>query len=243
MGLGEKMTDLSLKIRENYEDYYKDYNERWRELGAREKVIPIIRNCRKQGIEINRVLDVGSGDGQVIEKLSKSSFAKEYYAIDISQSAVNIINNKKINGLKECKKFNGMNIPYEDKTFDLAIITHVLEHVEHTRVLLYELARVSKYVFVEVPLEDKLRLHDEFVFDKTGHINYFNRKTVRMLLQSCGYEIIEECVEDSLKEVYAFENSKKSILQYYIKKAALATSRILATLLFTYRYNALSKTK
>lgn len=238
-----KMSDLSLKIQENYDDYYKDYNERWREIGAREKVIPIIRDCRKQGIEINRVLDVGSGDGQVIERLSEASFAKEYYAIEISQSAVDIINQKNINGLKECKQFDGMHIPYEDKTFDLVILTHVLEHVEHMRILLYELARVSKYVFVEVPLEDKLRLHNEFVFDKTGHINYFNRKTARMLLQSCGYEVIEECVEDNLKEIYAFDNTKKSILQYYIKKTALATSRTLATLLFTYRYNALSRTK
>ena len=60
---------------------------------------------------------------------------------------------KNIPGLFDCKVFDGYTIPYDDNAFDLVVLSHVVEHVEHPRKLLYEAKRVARYVFIEVPLE------------------------------------------------------------------------------------------
>ena len=75
--------------------------------------------------------------------------------------------------------FDGYRTLYADNQFDLVLLSHVVEHVEHPRLLLYEAARVGKRLFVEVPLEDNVRLSDDFVFDHVGHINVYSRKTMR----------------------------------------------------------------
>lgn len=49
-----------------------------------------------------------------------------------------------------------------DGSFDLAIQSHVLEHVEYPRVVSHEAARVADYVFVEVPLELNRRTAEHF---------------------------------------------------------------------------------
>jgi hypothetical protein len=40
--------------------------------------------------------------------------------------------------LAEARTYDGYRIPYGDKRFDLAVLSHVVEHLEHPRLLLYE---------------------------------------------------------------------------------------------------------
>jgi ubiquinone/menaquinone biosynthesis C-methylase UbiE len=95
--------------------------------------------------------------------------------------------------LKEVNKFDGYKIPYSDKSFDLAMCSHVLEHVEHPRLLLREIARVSNYQFFEVPIDfsffvDKKIQH----YLDYGHINIFTPALFKFLLKSEGFEVISE---------------------------------------------------
>ena len=46
-------------------------------------------------------------------------------------------------GLVESKLFDGARVPYPDNSFDLAYMSHVVEHLEHPRQLIYEAARVA----------------------------------------------------------------------------------------------------
>lgn len=74
--------------------------------------------------------------------------------------------------------YDGYNILlFGDNFFDLAILSHVLEHVEFPRVLIRTAQRVAKYVFWEIPLEDNFRLPDRLQnagsFQDAGHINFF----------------------------------------------------------------------
>ena len=50
--------------------------------------------------------------------------------------------------------FDGLDVPAEDGAYDLAVVSHVLEHVPEPMSLLREAMRVAPAVLIEVPLED-----------------------------------------------------------------------------------------
>ena len=130
--------------------------------------------------------------------------------------------------------FDGYSTPYDNKKFDLAILSHVVEHVEYPRTLLYEAKRIAKYVFVEVPLEDTIRLPLDFHFDKVGHINFYTPKTIRALIQTCNLKVIDQKTTNPSKEVYTFQKGKKGLVNFYIKEYLLKFFPRLATEIFTY---------
>jgi SAM-dependent methyltransferase len=144
------------------------------------------------------------------------------------------LKNRDIPLLKECSLFDGYSISYENKKFDLAILSHVIEHVEYPRKLLYEAKRIAKFVFVEVPLEDTVRLPKNFVFDKVGHIEFYSSKSIYRLIQTCNLDVISQLTTNPSKVTYAFQKGRKGKLYYYIKELLLRFLPFLATNLFTY---------
>lgn len=220
---------LSEEVKTAYDNFYTQSDVAWRMLGAKYKAQNIIDVCKS--IKPQKVLEVGAGDGSILHFLNEWNFAPEIYALEIAQSGVDIILERKLSNLKEAKTFDGYKIPYEDDSFDLVILAHVLEHVEHERILLRELKRVAKYVVVEVPKDyrfgvDKRMKH----FLDYGHINMYTPTSLRFLLQSEGLEIIEDKVSMTATETVKFNefiNRKapktftknlKIELEYRIKK-------------------------
>src|SRR5580765_713243 len=141
---------ISDHLKKNYEDYYEEGDSEWRRLGAIDKVDNIISLCGD--LPHNSILEIGAGEGSILSRLSELNFGNQLYALEISPSGVETIKNKGISRLVECNVFDGYHLPYDDNKIDMAILSHVVEHVEHPRQLLYEASRVAKYVFVEVPL-------------------------------------------------------------------------------------------
>lgn len=223
---------ISANLKSNYEDYYEEGDSEWRWLGAIDKAHNIQALCK--GLPINTVVEVGAGEGSILKRLSELNFAEEFYALEISPSGVATINNKNISRLKECSLFDGYDIPYKDKKFDLAILSHVIEHVEYPRKLLYEAKRIAKYVFIEVPLEDSIRLPRDFAFDKVGHINFYSPKTIRRLVQTCGFEVVKQLTTNPSKDVYTFQKGNKELVNFYIKEYMLRFFPFIATEIFTY---------
>lgn len=223
---------ISTKLQSNYEDYYEEGDSEWRWLGALDKAQNIKTLC--EGLTINSVIEIGAGEGSVLKRLSDLDFAGEFHALEISKTGVSTINDKNIARLKECSLFDGYNIPFEDKKFDLAVLSHVVEHVEYPRTLVYEAMRVARYVFVEVPLEDTIRLSRDFHFDKVGHINFYSPKTIRRLLQTCNLKVLSQRITNPSKESYVFQKGKKGLGSFYIKEYLLRLLPFLATEIFTY---------
>ena len=157
------MKDISVsdKLRANYDNYYQGESE-WRWLGALDKVSNIVTLCNSYPHKT--ILEVGSGEGSILKRLDDLQFGDILYSLEISKTAVETISKRHIKSLVECKLFDGYNIPYEDNKFDLTILSHVVEHLEYPRKMLYEASRVSKYVFLEVPLQDNFRLKKDFLF-------------------------------------------------------------------------------
>lgn len=194
-----------------YDGLYSDRMTAWRALSAKYKVQHIQQVCR--GRRFSKVLDCGAGEGAVLAALAAKGAFTELHAIEISDSGLEQIAARKLPALAAAVKFDGYRIPYPDKTFDMAYCSHVLEHVEHPRLLLRELARVSAHQVFEIPLDYNPRVdRDVAHYLGYGHINIFTPATFKFLLQSEGFEIGDELLTHTPLEVARFdlyENQRK----------------------------------
>ena len=219
-----------------YSSYYKNNSSLTikRELSAIESARNIVSAIGNSGC--GRLIDVGAGDGNVLEQLSRVGFAREMVALEISDSGLELIESKKIPPVSEIRKFDGYSIPYPDKHFDLAIAIHVLEHVEHERIFLREIGRVSRNLFIEVPLEHGLRIQRSINNGKkTGHINFYTQETLQGLLESCGFKVMQcRVVTSSLKYEQFLYGRAKGYVKNKIRAALLAVMPKLAPRLLTY---------
>lgn len=222
--------------KKSYDDYYATSDPEWRRLGAIDKADNVVRLCAS--LAGGTVLEIGSGDGAVLSQLADLGFGESYCSLEISTSAVEAISRRRIPGLIECGLYDGYRIPY-DRSFDLVILSHVVEHLEHPRALLCEAARVGKNVFIEVPLEDNLRLSEDYVPDPVGHINVYSRRSIRHLIQTSGFEVLEQIVTNPSKEVHRYRSGAKGVLHWAIKDALIRVMPRLATTFFTYHSAAL----
>ena len=230
---------ISKNLLSNYEDYYEEGDSEWRRLGALDKAHNSQTLCKD--LSVKSVVEIGAGEGSVLKRLSDLGFAQQLYALEISQSGVETIEKKSIPRLRECSLFDGYKIPYGNKRFDLAVLSHVVEHVEYPRKILYEAQRIAEYVFVEVPLEDTVRLPQNFHFDKLGHINFYSPKTFRRLIQTCNLKVLDQLTTNRSKDSYVFQRGKKGLVDFYIKEYLLKFFPTLATRMFTYHSSIICK--
>lgn len=219
------------RLQEQYDTYYQGESE-WRWLGAIDKTENI--TALSKDYPHSTILEIGAGEGSILERLSDLKFGDELYALEISRSAFDSIRKREITSLIECKIFNGYDIPYEDDTFDLAILSHVLEHVEYPRKLLYETRRVARLIFVEVPLEGNLRLQRDYGVDSVGHINAYSAKTIRRLVQTCELEVLVQIVTNPSRRIYQYLYGRKGTFKYLFKELMLRAIPQVATWMFTY---------
>ncbi len=182
---------VSSEVQRAYDDQYDTSTIAWRTLGAKDKAKNIVDLAQK--INFSTVLEVGAGEGSILEWLSKWNFCDLMHAIDISESGVQIINDKQIKGLQSVQLFDGYKIPFPDAHFDLVICSHVMEHVEHERILLREIKRVSKYQIFEVPIDFSPYVDRKIVhYLSYGHINVYTPSLFRFLLKSEQFSILTD---------------------------------------------------
>ncbi len=182
---------IPLDLQAAYNEQYSAQLSPWRELSAKYKVQNIFDVT--YGQQFHKVLECGAGEGSILMHLDRAKFADELYAVEISDSGIAAIQQRNLPSLQRVEKFNGYEIPFADQTFDFVILSHVLEHVEYPRLLLRELARVSRYQLIEVPLDysptvDRAVQH----FLAYGHINIFTPALLRFLLKSEGFTVVAD---------------------------------------------------
>lgn len=224
-------------LAENYAGYYEEDASliEWRRLGAIDKCDNIVRLCSQ--FPHGEIIEIGCGEGAILERLSQLSFGYRFTGMEISPSAVRSVQAKGIPGV-EIQLFDGYELPFAAKHFDLAVLSHVLEHVEYPRKLIHEATKIAKNVFIEVPLEDNLWLTKDFVFDRVGHINSYNVKTIRRLGQSCGMRILNEHLSHSCLDSYIYRKGNfRGNAAYLLKEAAVKCLPRFAVDLFTYHYS------
>lgn len=154
--------EISENLKKNYDTQYSNKSEEWRRIGANGKVDNIVKISKDLGF--NKIVDIEAGDGNMLSALSNINYCKEYYAAEISDSAIKQIKKKNNCGLKDIKQFDGYLLPFKDKEFDIATCSHVIEHVKFPRQLLREIKRISKNQIFEVPIDFAFNIDKKFIW-------------------------------------------------------------------------------
>jgi SAM-dependent methyltransferase len=95
-----------------YGDYYKDDKERvWRAIGAKDKADHVLQLCGSLAPET--VLEVGCGDGAVLQELDRRGFGKRLYGVEISESGVEATSARNLASLESVQTFSGYELPFE----------------------------------------------------------------------------------------------------------------------------------
>ncbi len=98
------------------------------------------------------ILDVGCGEGFVLNSLRKHDIGKDLIGIDYSKTAISI--GKKLHPSLDLREGTIYKLPFKDNSFDLVLCLEVLEHLDDPKAALKELTRVSKkYTILSVPNE------------------------------------------------------------------------------------------
>lgn len=169
----------------------------WREAGARQKATNIARVCRK--IPVSSVLEIGCGTGAVLRELGAMNFGKYYVATDISAAAVEFAKTSCGPLLSTAYVGPADSLPFPEKSFSVAILSHVVEHLENPVCAVRAASRVAEYVVVEVPTERVLSntirtriLGQPFSSAAgAGHLQFWSANSIaKFLEQDCGQEIL-----------------------------------------------------
>lgn len=135
-----------------------------------------------------RVLDAGAGHGTMSARLARLGF--DVTSTDVSAAAVAVLR-ERVSG--EVRQADVVELPFEDESFDAAVLGEVLEHVEDDRRALAEVARVLRrggILAASVPAHPKLfGPSDRWA----GHVRRYERRQLIAACASGGFETLE-CV-------------------------------------------------
>lgn len=149
-----------------------------------------------------KILDIGSGAGAMIASLQKYFPQHDYYGSDISPKAIKY-------GKTQFSNINlqiasSDKLPFSDSSFDIIIISEVLEHVTDYKKSLKEATRVLKtrgILYLTSPLEKSLLTIQGLLLKSfgvllsnttTGHTNTFTKKDLFSYLKINHYQIFQE---------------------------------------------------
>ena len=211
-------------------------------MGARDKATNIERAWRLTNeAERPRLLELGCGEGAVAAALSRTDFFSEYCGYDISPSGIREASEREVPLASFFVNSRSLS-EIDSNSADLAVLSHVVEHLEHPRDLLYAARRIAPWAIVEVPTELHLGTPKDYVIDSLGHINKYNALSIRHLVQSCGFEIVTQFTTNPSREVALFNAStQRARLKWQVKEAGVKFIPLLARHLFTYHETLLAR--
>jgi len=188
---------------ESFEDFYRDSesSKYWAEVffpsvaeARREKifkprVVKLTSICDDIGLQVNRIIDVGSGYGIFLEEWRFRNPKTELLAIEPSFVLAEECRNKKINVVESMVE----NVQGYNDYADLVVCFEVFEHVDNPLDFinsLQSLVRPGGYVFISTLCIDGFDL--QILWDKSSqispphHINFLSLRGFELLFERAG---------------------------------------------------------
>ncbi|OGS45108.1 MAG: hypothetical protein A3K76_06590 [Euryarchaeota archaeon RBG_13_57_23] len=170
------------------------------------KLAPLVDGfCRRQvGKEVN-LLDVGGGAGIILSEVASKvrerlGISVRKYALDLSPGALQIQVARNPDIIRAVNE-DIRSTSFADKEINLTLMIDVLEHVPEPERALREVARISRYLLLKVPIEDTLwtRLADavrgakrkQEILDSVGHVNFYTPRALRSQIERNGGRIVD----------------------------------------------------
>ncbi len=201
----------SAELRDVYEEQYRAEGpaaERygaWRALCAEGKADHVAALAAGLADRPRTLVEVGCGDGGLLEALAARGLADSLHGFDISERAVQIARGRP--AIERAERFDGTSLPAADAAYDLGVLSHVLEHVPDPMPLLRETARACRALVVEVPLEDNRSASRPAAQQgraAIGHLHRFSRADVHRLTCEAGLQVIGELADPLPLRVHRF---------------------------------------
>jgi SAM-dependent methyltransferase len=217
----------------------------WRELCAAGKADHVVELIGALPSAPRTIAEIGCGDGVLLSQVARRGVGETRHGFDISDRAVAYAADRP--EVDEAHAFDGHALPVADATYDLGILSHVLEHVPDPLPLLRETARACRAVIVEVPLEDNLtasRASTQAGRDAIGHLHRFSRDDVAALVETAGLRVVEDLADPLPLAVHSFfaeapTARAKALAKATARRAAFTVAPHQAERAFTVHYAAL----
>lgn len=169
----------------------------WRDLGAQQKARNILLVCR--GVPVESVLEIGCGTGAVLRELQSLRFARKYAASDLSLEAIRFARKSCTGFLSSALVGQAGSLPFGNQSFSVAVLSHVIEHLEDPLAAVREASRVAKFVVVEVPTEQVFsnQIRTQILgkpyasASGAGHVQFWSPGSIEDFLKNvCGMHIL-----------------------------------------------------
>jgi len=222
---------------------------RWRALGARGKADHVVTLCGRAGLRPATVVELGCGDGALLAALAARGLAGRLDGFELSGHAAAIARDRRIPGTVRVERFDGARVPAADGAYDLAVLSHVLEHVPDPGPLLAEAARLAPHVLVEVPLEanrSAARPAKRALARDAGHLHAFDRAAVTALGAGAGLRVRAELTDPLPYAHHAFfattrAQRTRAAVKWALRAALWRASPGRAERAFTVHYACLAR--
>lgn len=198
-----------LRMSESADHYQRIYRRsleieaRWLRFGARPKANSIQALVSDLDHPLESLCEMGCGTGSVLRECMRRRLAKRYFAIDGSQEALEYVRRRNGGQVVLARHDLETGTPDLGVTFDLVVVSHVIEHLRNPEPLLRSLSGKCRYLVAEVPLENQPvplatswlksnllgRKREE---NLSGHVQFFSRGSFRGLMESTGWRILRE---------------------------------------------------
>jgi SAM-dependent methyltransferase len=170
----------------------------WLDVGSRAKAESIVGLAPAN---VRTVIEIGCGTGAVLRALDRLGFAERYWACEPEPSLYAQIPTKEIGRLVVASPCT-LDKAFPGQCFDLAILTHVAEHLITPASVVTEAIRRARWLVIEVPLDDnpggraRARIR-QFVGhnrldNPAGHVQFFSRRSARDLVRFSGGKILAD---------------------------------------------------
>lgn len=181
------------KLYEVFNEYiFPSSSEIRKEKIFKPRVKKVNELCEKYDLNTNSILEVGAGYGFFLEELVNQKTFTRVVGTEASDSLFETSKNKKYdiyNGILEYLTF--------DETFDFVASFEVLEHVFNPIDFLKKinsLLNEKGVLLISFPNYDGFdigMLREKSDAIDHEHLNYFNEKSIRLILEKTGYKVLD----------------------------------------------------
>lgn len=200
-------------------------------------------------VQLRKIIDFGCGYGKIVELLTKKFNLECGYGFDFSEAAIKYANLHfasdsilyyRLPTLDISKEIEFIRTTVNDNV-DCILLIDVLEHVPDCYAMIKELAKITKYFLVKLPIEENVLfnyfLRKEYPSSRhsNGHLREFTVNNVHYFVRKLGLTPIVEgtYVYDIRDGFPPFEN--KSDIKGYIKRHLIRALTMLSSLILPKR--------
>ena len=155
------------------------------------RVNKIVESCKSLNLQTDKILEIGTGYGLFCEEMVKNGTFSEVVGVEASDSLAKTCSERGF------RLYNGLLENLEIKeTFDVAVSFEVIEHIFNPLAfvkIIHNLLNPQGVFMFSFPNYDGFEvgiLREMCSGVDHEHLNYFNEKSITVLLQSAGFEIV-----------------------------------------------------